>query len=102
MAGGESGVDRCQQAFTSVLDDVGLCDFFSQSRTVPVANDRLTIIFDGKRVFAVDMNRVKVGALPTNRNYLAACLASGVKYVGVVKGSAVAPVPTVEADFVAQ
>ena len=102
MAGGDSGVDVCQQAFTSVLDDVGLCDFFSQNNSVPVAGDRLVIIFDGKRIFAVDMNGLKVGALPTKRNYLARCLAVGVTYVGVVRGSAASPVPTVEADFVAQ
>jgi hypothetical protein len=102
MAGGESGVDRCQQAFTSLLDDVGQCDFYSQSGTVPVPGDQLAIIFDKKRIFAIDVNGVKVGALPTKFNYLAACLESGVTYVGVVTGSAVKPVPTVEADFVPQ
>ncbi|AOK06937.1 hypothetical protein WK25_20495 [Burkholderia latens] len=52
--------------------------------------------------FAVDVDGVKVGALPTSFNYLAACLAGGVTYVGVVKSSADKPVPTVEADFVPQ
>jgi hypothetical protein len=99
VAGGESGVDRCQQAFHALLQDVGNCDYYSQSNGVPAVGAQLSISFDGKRVFAVDMNGVKVGALPTSLNYLVACLASGVNYVGVVSSSAVAPVPTVEADF---
>jgi hypothetical protein len=99
VAGGDSGVDRCQLAFHALLQDVGNCDYFAQHSNVPAVGDPLGIIFDGKRVFAVDVNGVKVGALPTSLNYLAACLTSDVTYVGVVSSSAVSPVPTVEADF---
>lgn len=99
VAGGDSGVDRCQLAFHTLLQDVGNCDFFAKHSDVPAIGDQLEIVFDGKRVFAVDVNGVKVGALPTSHNYLAGCLAIGVSYVGVVSSSAVSPVPTVEADF---
>ncbi|MFM0292238.1 hypothetical protein P0D68_03695 [Paraburkholderia sp. RL17-380-BIE-A] len=102
MAGGASGVDRCKQAFHALLEDVGNSDFYSQFGSVPAVGDQLGIVFDKKRIFAVDVNGVKVGALPTSFNYLAACLAGDVTYVGVVSSSAVAPVPTVEADFVPQ
>ncbi|HDR9355972.1 TPA: hypothetical protein QDB44_001828 [Burkholderia vietnamiensis] len=102
MAGGASGVDKCKQAFHALLEDVGNSNFYSQFKGVPAVGDQLGILFDKKRIFAVDMNGVKVGAFPTSFNYLAACLASGVAYVGVVRSSAVAPVPTVEADFVPQ
>ncbi|WP_244146622.1 hypothetical protein [Paraburkholderia sp. BCC1876] len=102
MAGGTSGVDKCKQAFSCLLEDVGNSDFYSQFKKVPAVGDQLGIVFDKKRIFAVDVNSVKVGALPTAFNYLAACLASGVSYVGVVSSSAVAPVPTVEADFAPQ
>ncbi|WP_232438572.1 MULTISPECIES: hypothetical protein [Burkholderia] len=102
VAGGTSGVDRCKQAFSCVLEDVGQCDFYSQFRKVPAPGTQLGIFFDKKRIFAVDVDGVKVGALPTSFNYLAACLAGGVTYVGVVKSSADKPVPTVEADFVPQ
>ena len=102
MAGGTSGVDRCKQAFHALLEDVGNSNFYSQFRNVPAVGDQLGIVFDKKRIFAVDVNGVKVGALPTSFNYLAACLASDVTYVGVVSSSAVAPVPTIEADFVPQ
>lgn len=99
VAGGTSGVDKCKQAFHVLLDDVGNSDFYSQFRNVPAAGDQLGILFDKKRVFAVDVNGVKVGAFPTSFNYLVTCLENGVTYVGVVKSSAVLPVPTVDADF---
>ncbi|PSF12625.1 hypothetical protein C7H10_10480 [Marinobacter shengliensis] len=102
MAGGASGVDKCKQAFHVLLDDVGNSDFYSQFNNVPAVGAQLAIIFDTKRVFAVDMNGVKVGALPTSFNYLVACLEDGVTYVGLVSSSAASPVPTVAADFVAQ
>lgn len=102
MAGGASGVDRCKQAFHALLEDVGNSDFYSRFGNVPAVGDQLGIVFDKKRIFAVDVNGVKVGALSTSFNYLAACLAGDVTYVGVVSSSAVAPVPTVEADFVPQ
>ncbi|BDD85945.1 hypothetical protein [Desulfofustis limnaeus] len=100
MAGGESGIDKCKQAFHVLLDDVGNCDFYSQFNNVPAVGDQLGIIFDMKRVFAVDVNGVKVGALPTSFNYLVACLKDGVTYVGLVSSSASSPVPTLAADFV--
>jgi len=99
MAGGASGVDKCKQAFHVLLDDVGNSDFYSRFKNVPTAGAQLGILFDKKRVFAVDVNGFKVGALPTSFNYLVTCLANGVTYVGVVRSSAVSPVPTVDADF---
>ncbi|RBJ82721.1 hypothetical protein C3L29_012755 [Pseudomonas sp. MWU12-2534b] len=85
-----------------MLEDVGNGQFYSQSRTVPSPNTQLAIIFDGQRVFAIDANGLKVGALPTLHNYLVACMQEGASYVGVVTSSAASPVPTVEADFVPQ
>jgi hypothetical protein len=99
VAGGDSGVDRCRLAFAALLQDVGNCEYFAKHNNVPASGTQLGIVFDGKRVFAVDLNGLKVGALPTSHNYLAGCLAFGVTYVGLVSSSAVSPVPTVEADF---
>lgn len=99
VAGGASGVDKCKQAFTTLLEDVSQCGFYSQFKKVPATGAQLGIVFDKKRIFAVDANGAKVGALPTALNYLAGCLASGITYVGVVKSSAEKPLPIVEADF---
>ncbi|WP_217806074.1 hypothetical protein [Halomonas sp. BC1] len=102
VAGGTSGVDKCLQAFQVLLEDVGNSDFYSQFNNVPATGDQLVIRFDKRRVFALDVNGVKVGALPTSFNYLVECMEDGVTYVGVVSSSSVSPVPTVAADFVAK
>lgn len=99
--GGSSGVDKCQQAFSCVLQEVAQCDYYTRTRTVPAPGTELSISLD-RRVFAVDSSGATVGALPTSFNYLAECLASGIRYVGVVKSSTSSPVPTIEADFVPQ
>ncbi len=102
VEGGASGVDRCKQAFHVLLEDVGNSDLYSQAKSVPTIGDQLGIVFDKKRIFATDLNGVKVGALPTSFNYLVTCLQDGVIYVGLVSSSSLSPVPTVEADFAPQ
>lgn len=97
-SGGTSGTDRCQQAFTCVLEEVAQCDFFTANGTLPSAQTKLGIILNG-RLFAVDTNGVVIGALPTTFNYLAACIADGIDYVGVITKSATSPIPSVSADF---
>lgn len=101
LGGGKSGIDKCQLAFSSILEEVAQCDFYAKAKTVPAPGSRLSIVLSG-RIFAVDSKGTKVGALPTSFNYLAACLEDGFRYVGVVKSSATSPIPSVEADFVAQ
>lgn len=100
-AGGASGVDRCQQAFSTILEEVAQCDYYMQTKTVPPPGSELSIVLGG-RIFAIDSNGTKVGALPTSLNYLASCLAVGTMYVGVVKSSMMTPLPIVEVDFVPQ
>lgn len=99
--GGSSGVDRCRQAITCVLEEVAQCSFFAQSGAVPPSGALLNIVLRG-RVFAVDTNGVDVGALPTAFNYLTNCLNDGINYVGVVRRSTPTPVPTIEVDFTPQ
>lgn len=99
--GGSSGTDRCRQALTTVLEEVAQCPFFAQSGTVPGPGSVLNIELRG-RVFAIDANGVSVGALPTAFNYLVNCLNDGILYIGVVRRSTVAPVPTIEVDFTPQ
>ncbi|MDH1232401.1 hypothetical protein N5C18_12415 [Stenotrophomonas sp. GD03930] len=101
ISGGGSGIDRCAQAFSVVLDDVGNCDYFSNFKAVPPVGTTLTITIGAARLFAKDSNGVNVGAIPTRLNYLAACLDDGFSYEGVVTASSTSPFPLVAADFVA-
>ena len=99
LTGGTSGQDKCLQAFQVLLEDVGNSDFYAHHRTVPTPGTQLTIVFDQRRIFAINANGDKIGALPTAFNYLVACLHSNVGYIGVVRSSAALPVPTVDVDF---
>lgn len=97
--GGTSGVDRCQQAFHTALEEVGNCELYATSHTVPATGEQLKLVFSGSRIFAMSSNDVQVGALPTSFNYLAACMASGIEYFGIVTSSTTSPFPIVAADF---
>lgn len=96
--GGSSGNDRCQRAFSCNLEDVAQCDYFAKTGSVPPVGSTLTLVLQ-RRLFAEAANGLKVGALPTSFNYLAACMGSGVNYAGVVRASSNAPVPSVTVDF---
>nr|WP_321981010.1 hypothetical protein [uncultured Cohaesibacter sp.] len=99
--GGTSGVDRCRQAFSCSLEEIELCDYFKTRAALPPVGTELVIVHQ-KRLFAATQQGVKVGALPTSFNYLAACMKDGLSYVGVVTASTILPIPLVSADFTAQ
>ncbi|MEP7457517.1 hypothetical protein [Phyllobacterium sp. SB3] len=99
--GGASGIDRCRQAFSCALEEVELCDYFVRHSTVPPVGTELVIAHRG-RLFAATTQGLKVGALPTSYNYIAACMKDEISYVGVVTASGLLPVPYVSADFTAQ
>ena len=99
-SGGASGSDRCGQAFSTSLEDVGLYSYFSTTSTVPAIGTALTLAFR-TRVLAIDAAGIEVGALPTRFNYLASCMREGIRYAGVVTHSGVSPAPRVDVDFVA-
>ena len=100
QSGGSSGEDRCRQAFSVSLEDVGLYDYFSTTRSVPPVGTPLNLVFR-TRVLAVDATGTDIGALPTRFNYLAACIRDGISYAGVVTNSSTSPVPRVDVDFLA-
>ncbi|ABA81252.1 hypothetical protein GQF56_16080 [Rhodobacter sphaeroides] len=98
-SGGSSGGDRCRQAFSVSLEDVGLYSYFSKTGTVPTVGTALTLTFR-TRILAADAAGVEIGALPTPFNYLAACIRDGISYTGVVTNSSALPAPRVDVDFV--
>ncbi len=98
QGGGASGDDRCARAFSCTLEEVEHCDYFSASGGVPPVNTALSVEQRG-RLFAVDAGGQTVGALPTELNYLADCMAAGFTYEGRVNASALAPVASISVDF---
>lgn len=96
--GGTGGADRCGQAFDCSLEEVALCEYFTTHSTVPPVGIELQLIFE-RRLFAVAPDGLKVGALPTAYNYIAACIRAGHSYVGAVTASGTLPMPSVSAVF---
>jgi hypothetical protein len=96
--GGTSGVDRCGQSFDCSLEDVAQCDYFTAHAAVPPVGTELTLVLE-RRIFAVAPDGLKVGALPTAYNYIAACIKAGYSYVGAVTASGTTPMPFVSAVF---
>jgi len=96
--GGASGEDRCDRAFTCVLEEVEQCDYFAENQDVPPSNTALSLELRG-RLMAVDPNGLSVGALPTRLNYLADCLSAGFIYSGRVVASTSGTVASVNVDF---
>ncbi|MEP2984682.1 MAG: hypothetical protein ABJN39_00100 [Sulfitobacter sp.] len=98
-SGGSSGGDQCGQAFTVGLEDVGDYDFFTTTDGVPPQGTVLEIVLS-TRVVAVTGDGLVIGALPTSKNYIAACLADGYSYAGVVRSSSLDGMPQVQVDIV--
>lgn len=96
--GGASGEDRCNRAFTCVLEEVEQCDYFAKYQDVPPSDTALTLELRG-RLVAIDADGLSVGALPTRLNYLADCLNAGFTYSGRVLGTPAGPVALVNVDF---
>jgi len=99
-SGGASGGDRCGEAFSVGLEDVGIYEYHTNSGSVPPVGTVLTIALQA-RIVALDATGASVGALPTAYNYLARCLGADFSYSGVVTGSSNGPNPQVQVDFAA-
>ncbi|WP_026793243.1 hypothetical protein [Pleomorphomonas oryzae] len=99
-SGGSSGEDKCRQAFSTGLEDIEHYDYYKNHGQIPPNGSSLTLELRG-RVVAVSDTGESVGALPTQYNYIAGCLQSGIRYVGIIINSAAAPVMRIDVDFAA-
>ena len=84
VAGGSSGQDPCDLAFSAVLEDFERSDYFKAHRAAPKVGTQV-IIDRGKRLFARTRSGESVGNLPTRLNYLAMCIESGRSYSGRIR-----------------
>lgn len=93
--GGKDTVYICDKAVSTFLEDVATSDYYKQNRGVP-AKGTFVQITSSSRIVAVDKNDVVIGNLPTDYNYLLACLEEGYRYEGVVEDSYDQPFPSVQ------
>lgn len=95
VTGGESGVNECERAVMTLLEDVATSDYYQKNGNVPPIGTSVIIAF-ATRIVALDDQGVIIGNLPTEYNYLMRCLSEGYRYEGEVIGSNTIPLPSVQ------
>lgn len=93
--GGSSGEDKCAKAFSTSLEEVERSAYFKANSALPTSGTVIEIVFQKPRLAAV-ADDVVIGYLPTDRNYVRACLEGGYKYPGVVSSSRLKPVASIQ------
>lgn len=93
--GGSSGEDKCGKGFDAELEDVAICDYSKLNNNVPPIDSQVEVVFIKPRLAVVDSKKVCIGYLPTQYNYLRACLTDGFTYSGIVGHSSLTPIPNV-------
>lgn len=94
VTGGKDTVYICERAVATSLEDVATSDYYKKNGTVPAVGTAV-IITVNKRIIAVDETGLAIGNLPTEYNYLLACIQEGYQYEGQVTDSFDTPVPSV-------
>ena len=91
--------DRCDRAFGAELEDVATSAFYRQRKGLPEAGTEVEIRVSKRVAVVTSDSGQEVGNLPTQFNYLRACINSGRQYKGVVRSSAERPLPRVSVDI---
>lgn len=94
VTGGEDLIDKCERAVATVLEDVETCEYYKKNGRVPTKGTTVWITLK-TRLVAVDDKGDVIGYIPTEYNYLMACLSDGYQYEGEVSGSFETPVVSV-------
>ena len=99
QTGGESGTDKCELSFSCILEDVGQASSYSTHGSLPTIGTTVLIQLGQPRIVAVhSQSGLECGALPTQFNYLAACMNDGHSYVGIVTRVTTTPLPLIQLD----
>jgi len=96
--GGSSGEDRCEKAFTAVLEEVERCSYYRQNSSLPVNGTAVTVRMQGRIVVETNEGEL-IGYLPTQYNYLAICIQNGLSYAGIVTSTSNIPISVVKVDI---
>ncbi|WP_025663946.1 hypothetical protein [Aquimarina megaterium] len=98
-SGGSSGENKCEKAFTAMLEEIDRCPYYIEKKDVPKVGDEVKIGFD-KRPTAISKDGLTVGYLPTKFNYIKMCLDDGYSFIGRVASSSSDLVAAVSIDVI--
>lgn len=82
--GGESGIDKCEIGFSTHLEEVTRCFYYSNYKTLPDIKSEVMVRFNGVRLVAENIKNEEIGYLPTKFNYIRYCIEEGYSYGGVI------------------
>jgi hypothetical protein len=98
--------DRCAEPLPEIsLEDVATSEYFRRARAVPPRTTPVrlrTTLVGGRLGIEVSDTQELLGLVPTEYNYLRACISRGYGYAGAVMTSTDGPVPTVRVQLTAQ
>lgn len=98
ITGAEDSEDKCALAFSTFIEDVDTCEYYSKKGTLPAVGTEVCIDFKVRLVVKSNDGLI-IGYLPTKYNYLRYCIVKDFKYTGVVSNVSSTPINTVIVDI---
>ena len=96
--GADDSEDKCALAFSTFIEDVDTCEYYSKKGTLPAVGTEVYIDFKVRLVVKRNDGLI-IGYLPTKYNYLRYCIVKGFTYTGVVSNVSSTPINTVIVDI---
>ena len=98
ITGADDSEDKCALAFSTFIEDVDTCEYYSKKGTLPAVGTEVCIDFKVRLVVKSNDGLI-LGYLPTKYNYLRNCIVKGFTYTGVVSVASSTPINTVVVDI---
>lgn len=98
MTGGVDSEDKCALAFSTLIEDVDTCEYYSKKGMLPGVGTEVYVDFKVRLVVKSNDGLI-IGYLPTKYNYLRNCIVKGFNYTGVVSVASSTPINTVVVDI---
>lgn len=98
VTGAVDSEDKCALAFSTLIEDVDNCEYYSKKGVLPAVGTEVYVDFKVRLVVKSNDGLI-IGYLPTKYNYLRNCIVKGFTYTGVVSNVSSTPINTVIVDI---
>lgn len=98
VTGAVDSEDKCALAFSTLIEDVDTCEYYSKKGVLPAVGTEVYVGFKVRLVVKSNDGLI-IGYLPTKYNYLRNCIVKGFTYTGVVSVASSTPINTVIVDI---
>ena len=98
VTGAVDSEDKCALAFSTLIEDVDTCEYYSKKGMLPGVGTEVYVDFKVRLVVKSNDGLI-IGYLPTKYNYLRNCIVKGFTYTGVVSVASSTPINTVVVDI---